>query len=214
MRKLVAGEFVSLDGVYQAPGGPQEDTDGGFAYGGWTVPHFSDDMGQFMAEFINTADAYLLGRRTYDIFAGAWPLVTDDSDPIASKLNNAPKYVASNTLKTADWKNTTILSGDAVARVAELKQQPGGDIQMAGSGALIQTLLKNDLLDEVTLIIFPIVIGAGKRLFGDGALPRTFKLVNTRVFDSGVIVATYQRAGELVTGEYGPETGNYEPVKA
>jgi dihydrofolate reductase len=213
MRKIVAGEFVSVDGVYQGPGGPDEDRDGGFDQGGWVVPFIDDAFGEYIVGLINSADAFLFGRKTYDIFAASWPMTPED-DPVGAKFNNSPKYVASNTLTSASWTGTTVLSGDIAAELAKLKEGEGGDIQIAGSGDLIQTLLKNDLIDEFALIIFPVVIGEGKRLFGQGTLPRSLKLVNTTAFATGVIVATYAKAGELGTGAYGIETGNYEPFKA
>lgn len=212
MRKIVAGEFLTLDGVYQAPGGPDEDVEGGFTNGGWVVPFVDDELGGFIVGMINSADAFLFGRKTYDIFAASWPMTPDD-DPVGAKFNNSPKYVASNTLTSAEWRNTTVLSGDVAAEIAKLKEQDGGEIQLAGSGDLIQTLLKNDLLDELILFFFPVVIGEGKRLFGSGILPRTLKLVSSQAFSSGVVVSTYQRAGALGTGAYGIETGNYEPFR-
>jgi dihydrofolate reductase len=213
MGKIVAGSFVTLDGVYQAPGGPDEDRDGGFSSGGWVVPFLSDQFGQYALEMVLSADAFLFGRKTYGIFAASWPLTPED-DPVGAKFNRSPKYVASNTLTSSDWAGTTILSGDVAAEVARLKSQVAGEIQLAGSGNLIQTLLKNDLIDEFNLLVFPVVVGPGKRLFGDGTLPRTFKLITTQAFDTGVIACVYERAGVLNTGEYGIETGNYEPIKA
>jgi dihydrofolate reductase len=213
MGKIVAAEFITLDGVYQAPGGPDEDRDGGFSNGGWVVPFLSDQFGQYVLETVLGADSFLFGRKTYDIFAASWPLTPED-DPIGAKFNGSPKYVASHTLASSDWAGTVILSGDIAAEVAKLKAETPGEIQIAGSGTLIQTLLEHDLIDEFNLIVFPAVIGAGKRLFGDGTLPRTLKLVRSQVFDTGVIASVYERAGALDTGEYGIETGNYEPIKA
>lgn len=213
MGKIVAAEFVTLDGVYQAPGGPDEDRDGGFSNGGWVVPFLSDQFGQYALETVQSADVFLFGRKTYDIFAASWPLTPDD-DPVGAKFNGSPKYVASSTLTSSDWAGTTILAGDVAAEVAKLKSQVPGEIQLAGSGNLIQTLLKHDLIDEFNLLVFPAVVGAGKHLFGDGTLPRTFRLIRSQVFDTGVIACVYERAGELNTGEYGIETGNYEPIKA
>lgn len=212
MGKIVAAEFVTLDGVYQAPGGPDEDRDGGFANGGWVVPFISDQFGQYALETVLGADAFLFGRKTYEIFASSWPLTPED-DPVGAKFNGSPKYVASGTLTSADWAGTTILSGDVAAEVATLKSELPGEIQLAGSGDLIQTLLEHDLIDEFNLAVFPVVVGAGKRLFGNGTLPRTMKLVKTQTLDTGVIVCVYERAGELNTGAYGIETGNYEPIK-
>lgn len=204
MRKLVIAEFLSLDGVMQAPGGPDEDREGGFEHGGWTVPFFDEQLGQIMTESVNRGGASLLGRKTYDIFAASWPLVGDD-DPIAAKLNSIPKYVASRTLKSADWNNSHVLSGDVAEEVRKLKQQDGDEIQMAGSGELIQTLLKHDLIDEFQLVIFPVLLGEGKRLFGSGTIPRGLKLVNTVTTGTGVMVNTYERGGDLDYGAMGPE---------
>jgi dihydrofolate reductase len=205
VRKLIVGTFVSLDGVMQAPGAPNEDQEGGFQNGGWTVPLFDDQLGAFMAELTNRSDALLLGRKTYEIFAASWPLVGDE-DPIAAKLNRVPKYVASRTLKSADWANTTILSGAVAAAVAKLKEQPGGEIHVTGSGNLIQTLLRHDLVDEFVLLVFPVTVGpGGKRLFGEGTMPRTLELADTMAMKTGVVVSTYRRRGELEVGAVGPE---------
>ena len=204
MRKLVVGTFLSLDGVMQAPGGPDEDLDGGFQYGGWTVPYFDEQLGQIMTELTSRASALLLGRKTYDIFAASWPLVGDD-DPIAAKLNSIPKYVVSRTLDAAKWNNSTVLSGDVAEEVRQLKAQDGGEIHVAGSSDLIQTLLRDDLVDEYSLLTFPVVVGSGKRLFGDGAMPRGLKLVNTVTSGTGVTINTYERHGELERGAIGPE---------
>ena len=167
MSKLVVNESVSLDGVMQAPGGPNEDTDGGFAYGGWVAPHFDDEMGGLAVEGALRPDALLLGRRTYEIFAAHWPRVTGE-DPIAAKLNAMPKHVASRTLEAVEWNNSTLIQGDVAEAVAELKEGPGGEIRVYGSGNLVQTLLANDLVDELVLWVFPVLLGEGKRLFGEG----------------------------------------------
>ena len=204
MRKLVVQSFVSLDGVMQAPGGPDEDRDGGFEYGGWLVPHFDDEFLRFATESTQRAGALLIGRKTYDIFAASWPLVGDD-DPVAAVLNHIPKYVASRTLTNAEWNNSTILKGDVAEEVAKLKQQPGGEIQVHGSGELIQTLLRHDLVDEFHLYVVPAIVGSGKRLFGDGTLPSGIKLINTQTTPSGIVYSTYQRHGELEVGAYGAE---------
>lgn len=204
MRDLVVGTFISLDGVVQAPGAPNEDQEGGFEHGGWTVPLFDDQLGQLMTDLTGRASALLLGRKTYEGFAASWPML-GDSDPIAAKLNSIPKYVASRTLKTADWANTTILSGDVAEEVTKLKAQPGGEIHVSGSGNLVQTLLRHDLVDEFVLLVFPVVIGSGKRLFGEGALPRTLELADTTTSATGVTVSTYRRRGPLEVGAVGPE---------
>ena len=180
MRKLVVDTFVSLDGVMQAPGGPDEDTESGFAHGGWTVPFWDEQMGQFMIESTHKAGALLLGRKTYDIFAAAWPLAGDD-DPFASVLNRIPKHVASRTLTDADltWHNSAVIQGDLAESVRALKQRGEGELQVPGSSELIQSLLAHDLIDEFRLLTFPVVLGSGKRLFGNGALPRGLQLVSS-----------------------------------
>jgi dihydrofolate reductase len=204
MRKLVVGAFLTLDGVMQAPGGPDEDRDGGFTHGGWAVPLFDEQMGQYMTDLTNRAGALLLGRKTYDIFAASWPQAGDD-DPIAAKLNSVPKYVASRTLKNVEWNNSTLLTGDVVKEVAKLKQQDGGEIQVSGSGELVQTLLKHDLVDEYHLLIFPVLVGGGKRLFADGTVPIGLKLVETTTSSTGVTISTYERHGALEYGTMEPD---------
>ena len=205
MAKLVVGTFLTLDGVMQAPGGPGEDPDGGFEHGGWTVPYFNDEMGQLMTGWIEHATALLLGRKTYEIFAAYWPRVTDYQDPIASKLNSVPKYVASRTLDTVDWNNSTLIKGDAAEAVARLKGESGGEIQVPGSGELIQTLMNHDLVDEYRLWVFPVLIGEGKRLFAEGTIPGGLRLVDTRTSSTGVAAHTYERAGKLEYGSFGLE---------
>ena len=202
MGKLVVGTFVTLDGVMQAPGGPDEDREGGFEYGGWLAPHFDETLGQVMDELVSRADAVLLGRKTYDIFAAYWPNVGDE-DPMAKKLNSVPKYVASRTLDSVDWNNSNLLGGDAAEEVARLKEQLDGEIHVTGSGNLIQTLLKNDLVDEFQLLVFPVVLGTGKRLFGDGTIPRGLRLTDSQASPSGVAVHRYERAGEPEYGTVG-----------
>ena len=202
MAKLVVGTFVTVDGVMQAPGGPGEDPDGGFEHGGWTVPYFNDEMGQLMTGWIEQATGLLLGRKTYEIFAAHWPRVTDDQDPIASKLNSVPKYVASRTLDTVDWNNSTLIKGDVAEAVARLKRESAGEIQVAGSGELIQTLMKNDLVDVYRLWVFPVLIGKGKRLFAEGTIPGGLRLVDTRTSSTGVASHTYERAGKLEYGSF------------
>jgi dihydrofolate reductase len=206
MRNLVVGTFLSLDGVMQGPGGPDEDREGGFDRGGWTVPYFDDELGQVMTDLVGQSGALLLGRRTYDIFAASWPLVGDD-DPIAAKLNRVPKYVASRTPRRLEWNNSTLLSGDVAEEVAKLKQEGGDDIHVSGSGGLVQTLLRHDLVDEFRLLLFPVLVGAGKRLFADGTIPRSLELVDTTTSGTGVMICSYRRKGELETGAVGPEVG-------
>jgi dihydrofolate reductase len=206
MRDLVVGSFLSLDGVMQGPGGPDEDREGGFDRGGWTVPYFDDELGQVMTDLVGQSGALLLGRRTYDIFAASWPLVGDD-DPIAAKLNRVPKYVASRTPRRLEWNNSTLLSGDVAEEVAKLKQEDGDDIHVSGSGGLVQTLLRHDLVDEFRLLLFPVLVGAGKRLFADGTIPRSLELVDSTTSGTGVMICSYRRKGELETGAVGPEVG-------
>ena len=202
MRQLVVGTFLTLDGVMQAPGGPDEDRDGGFRHGGWLVPYFDEKMGEIMTEWIKRADAFLLGRKTYEIFAAYWPKATDPADEIASALNTRPKFVASRTLDTVSWNNSTLLKGDVATEVAKLKAQEGGQIQVHGSGDLLQTLLKRDLIDTLRIWHFPVVIGSGKRLFGAGTIPRSFRLADTQQTTTGAVLHVYERAGELKYGEF------------
>ena len=204
MRKLVVGTFVTLDGVMQAPGGPDEDRDGGFEHGGWSFSYWDDAMNPLIAAQILETDILLLGRRTYQIFAGHWPRITDPSDPVAAKLNAVPKVVASRTLRTADWQNTTIIR-DVVAGVSRLKREGEGQIQVSGSGDLIQTLLEHDLVDEIRLWTFPLVLASGKRLFAGGALPAAFRLLETKVSTTGVVIQRLERAGPVRYGSFALE---------
>jgi dihydrofolate reductase len=208
MRKLKVLTFMSLDGVVQGPGGPDEDRDGGFTHGGWAVSHFDDQLIKLMAGVTARAGALLLGRRTYDIFAATWPLAEPD-DPTGAKLNGMPKYVASRTLSSVSWHNSTLLTGDVAASVATLKREDGGEIQVHGSGGLIQTLLEHDLVDEFHLSVFPVLVGSGKRLFGAGTIPAGLRLVDTTTWPTGVTVSVYARHGEVNYGAMGPETGNW-----
>lgn len=201
MRKLVAGTFLTLDGVMQAPGGHDEDRDGGFRHGGWLVPYFDEKFGSIMTEWTLRADAFLLGRKTYEIFAGSWPKSTDPADEIATALNTRPKFVASRTLDRLDWNKSVLLKGDLAGEVAKLKAQDGGEIQVHGSGELLQTLLKHDLVDTLRLWQFPVVLGTGKRLFGAGAIPCSFRLVDTQQTVTGAVLHVYERAGILNYGE-------------
>ncbi len=199
MRKVIVLTFVSLDGVMQAPGGPEEDAAGGFRLGGWTVPYFDEAVGKEMDDQMAKPFDLLLGRKTYDIFASFWPHQTD---PPAASLNAARKYVASRKPRKLDWKNSTLLSGDVVEEIRKLKQEDGPELQVHGSGDFIQTLLKNDLVDELWLKIFPVTLGAGKRLFGAGTSPAAFRVVKSTTSPSGVIVASYQRSGDVKTGTF------------
>ena len=203
--KLTVTTFLTLDGVYQAPGGPNEDRDGGFEHGGWVVPYMDEDMLGFINEGFSRPDAFVLGRRTYEIFASHWPRVTDPSDQVASALNRLPKYVASRTLKRADWQGTTIMR-DVVKDVAALKRGYAREIQVHGSGGLVQSLLANDLVDELHLLVYPVVFGTGKRLFSSGAVPTAFTHTHTRITGTGVVISSYRRAGKPTYGAFGLET--------
>jgi dihydrofolate reductase len=208
MRKLMVTTFVSLDGVMQAPGGADEDREGGFEHGGWAVPHIDQLVIERMTEVTGRAGALLLGRRTYEEFAATWPLAGAD-DPIGAKLNRMPKYVASRTLDTVSWSGSTLLTGDAAEAVGELKQGDGGEIQVHGSGGLIQTLIAHDLVDEFHLLVFPVLLGSGKRLFAEGTIPAGLELVGGTTLGTGVFVGTYARRGKVEYGAMGPETGNW-----
>lgn len=202
LRKIIVLSFITLDGVMQAPGGPGEDTSGGFEYGGWTVPYFDDFSGQVMDEQTGHPFDLLLGRKTYDIFAGYWPHQDESTTPFARKFNKARKYVASRSAIKLDWNNSVLLQEDIVEEIKKLKAQDGPELQVYGSGNFIQTLLKNDLVDELWLKIFPITLGMGKRLFADGGIPAAFKLTDSKVSPNGVIIANYERAGEVETGSF------------
>jgi dihydrofolate reductase len=197
MRKLAVNTFMSLDGVMQAPGGPDEDPSGGFTYGGWGVNYMDDEMMDQVAKA--TPYELLLGRGTYEIFAAHWPY---DEGPIADQLNSTRKHVASNTLKRVDWNNSTLITGDVADYVATLKSQDGPEIQVHGSPGLIQTLLEHDLIDEFRMWIFPVVIGTGKRFFGDGTMPAGLKLVDSKVTKTGVTINTYERGGDIEPGSF------------
>ena len=197
MRILAVNSFLSLDGVMQSPGGPKEDPTGGFKHGGWGVNYFDDEMMGQMAD----AGPYelLLGRGTYEIFAAHWPY---SEGPIADRLNSIRKHVASRTLERLDWNNSTLISGDVAEYVGALKQEDGPEIQVHGSVGLIQTLLEHDVIDEYRLWLFPVVLGTGKRFFGDGTIPAAMKLVDTKVSRTGVTINTYERAGHIDTGSF------------
>ena len=201
MRKLVVGTFLTVDGVMQAPGGPHEDREGGFEHGGWSVNYWDEGMGERIVESTLQAGVLLLGRKTYEIFAAHWLKVGGD-DPIAAKLNGMPKYVASRTLDNVTWNKSTLIEGDLVAAVRALKEQPGDEIQVTGSGELIQTLIEHDLVDEYRLWVFPIVLGQGKRLFAGGAVPAALKLVDTKKSSTGVTIHSYERAGAIEYGSF------------
>lgn len=202
--QLTITTFLSVDGVVQGPGGPDEDRSDGFDRGGWLVPLFDEATGQFITEIFDKADAFLLGRRTYEIFAGYWPKVTDPTDPVASRLNGLPKYVVSSHLRSADWQNSTIVKGDIAAEVAKLKGMPGRELQVHGSGTLARTLLENDLVDEWRLLVFPVIVGAGRRLFPDMGVATGLRLVDSRTTPSGVAINVYQPTGRPEFGEVPP----------
>src|SRR3954470_21251059 len=199
MRPLVVQTFVTLDGVMQAPGGAGEDPSGGFSHEGWLVPFFDEDMGVQVSEWFTGAQDFLLGRGTYEIFYASWPKMISD-DPVSQGLNFKKKYVASRTLPSVGWDTAELLQGDVGDAVRKPKAQDGGELQVHGSAGLIQTLLREDLVDELRLIVFPVVVGEGKRLFGDGAVPRTWRLASSKTTPAGSVIATYQPVGELKTG--------------
>lgn len=199
MRKIIVLSFITLDGVMQAPGGSTEDTSGNFTYGGWTVPYFDEFLGQVMGEQMVMPFNLLLGRKTFEIFASYWP----DHPEEWPGINEETKYVASSTMSTHSWSNTVFLKGDIAAAIQKLKQEDGADIQVHGSSNLIQTLLKHDLVDEFWLKIFPVTLGVGKRLFGDGTIPAAYSLVESKVSPNGVMIATLKRAGDVITGSFG-----------
>lgn len=210
MRKLVANTFITLDGVMQAPGGPEEDPSGGFTHGGWSFNYWDDVMGQVMDTAFAVPADLLLGRKTYEIFAAHWPYSAEE--PAATALNAAHKYVASRTLERATWGPATLIR-DVPAEVAALKQGDGPEIQVHGSADLLQTLLEHDLLDELRVWTFPLLLGRGKRLFGDGTRPGNLKLASSTVSTTGVVIATYQRAGEIDYGSFALEQPTPEEVE-
>jgi dihydrofolate reductase len=201
MRKLVTITFITLDGIMQAPGGPGEDDSSGFKSGGWSFNYWDNLMNEFVGENFAKNPDLLLGRKTYDIFAGFWPNASPEEG--ADNLNNAKKYVVSRTLDKVDWKNSALIKGDAVTEITRLKEMDGPELQVHGSSNLIQTLLKHDLIDEMHLMIFPVAVGNGKRFFGEGTHPSGFKLVNTKIASTGVIIAIYAQGGDLQTGSFG-----------
>jgi dihydrofolate reductase len=207
MGTITIATFMTLDGVMQAPGGPDEDRDDGFEHGGWSFPYFSEDMGDVISEEFGRAECFLLGRRTYEIFAASWPNFPDKDDPVASRLNTLPKYVVSTTLEKADWQPTTIIGGDIPAEVAKLKDQYEGEIQIHGSAGLAQTLHAQGLIDEYRLFIEPVVLGTGKRLFEPGAAPTALRLIESKPMGKGTVLAIYQPAGNPTYGEFQMEEG-------
>jgi dihydrofolate reductase len=198
MRSIIVLTFISLDGVMQAPGGPTEDMSGNFNRGGWTVPYFDEFLGQVMGEQMDRPFDLLLGRKTFEIFASYWPHHPEEG----AGINNATKYVASNTLTSHEWQKTVFLNGDVSEKIKKLKEQDGPDLQVHGSGNLIQTLMEHDLVDEFWLKIFPVTIGSGKRLYAEGTIPAAYTLVDSKTSPGGVIVATLKRSGDLKTGSF------------
>jgi dihydrofolate reductase len=205
MRTLVVTTFVTMDGVMQAPGGPGEDPSGGFSHEGWLVPFFDEAMGAQMDEWFSGVEALLLGRTTYEIFYGSWPKMLGD-DPVSQAINFKTKYVASRTLSSVEWETAELLQGDVGDAVRRLKEGgDGGELQVHGSAGLIQTLLREDLVDVLRLVVFPVVLGEGKRLFGEGAIPRTWRLTAQKTTGTGALLLSYERVGEVETGSVGPE---------
>lgn len=201
MRKLIVQTFVTLDGVMQAPGGPEEDPEGGFTYGGWSVGYWDERMGEVMGEVTAQPFAMVLGRKTYDIMAAYWPYASEEEG--ASAFNNATKYVASRGHPELSWQNSELIPGDAAEGLAKLKELDGPELQVHGSANLIQSLLKTDVVDGLRVWTFPLVIGSGKRLFEGGLMPSGLTLTSSTVSSTGVVMATYERAGDIQTGTFG-----------
>ena len=201
MRKLIVNTFLTLDGVMQGPGGPGEDDSGGFGYGGWSVNYWDEQMDHVMSAAMSTPFALVLGRKTYDIFAAYWPDAPDEAS--GKLLNEATKYVASRRRPALEWGNSVLIEGDAAEGVAALKDEDGPELQVHGSGNLLQTLLRYNLVDQYRLWIFPVVIGSGKRLFAEGTNPAGLRLVDSTVSTTGVVIGTYEPTGEIVTGSFG-----------
>jgi dihydrofolate reductase len=204
MRPLVVTTFLTLDGVMQAPGGPGEDPSDGFGHEGWLVPFFDEAMGAQIERWFSGVQDFLLGRGTYDIFYASWPKMISD-DVVSQSINFKKKYVASRTLSSLEWETAELLHGDVADAVRTLKAEGGGELQIHGSPGLIQTLLAEDLVDELRLIVAPVVVGAGKRLFGEGTVPRSWRLTSQSTTPSGAVMLSYQRAGDVETGAIGPE---------
>jgi dihydrofolate reductase len=203
MRKLLVTTFLTLDGVMQAPGGPGEDDSGGFEHGGWSMSYWDDLMGKVMGEATSKPFAMVLGRTTYDIMSAYWPHASEEEG--ARVFNDATKYVASRGRPKLDWSNSVLLEGDAAEALAALKKEDGPELQVHGSGNLIQSLMRNNLVDEYRLWVFPVVIGSGKRLFADGTIPSGLKLVDNKVSTTGVVIGTYEPAGEIKMATSNPE---------
>ncbi len=201
MAELTLTTFLTLDGVMQAPGDPNEDTSGNFPHGGWLVPHADADMGKTIVDIFNKADAFLLGRTTYDIFSAYWPRATDPNDPIAGALNSLPKFVASRTQNTFSWNESSHVR-NVTKEIVDLKKRFPREVQVHGSCGLAQTLIENDLIDEYRLLTFPVILGTGKRLFGAGAVPAMLKLISSSTTSKGVVFSVYRRGGPLKTGSF------------
>ncbi|WP_421997942.1 dihydrofolate reductase family protein [Reyranella sp.] len=202
MRKVVVATFTSLDGVMQAPGGPQEDPTGGFAYGGWTAPYFDEALGAAMGQVFDRPFDLLLGRKTYDIFAAHWPFVTDPDDPIAPVFNRVTKYVATRGPSRLEWQNSRRLGDDVVAALQALKAGDGPDLVVQGSSDFLQTLWRAQLVDELIVLTFPVLLGTGKRLFGPGTAPGALKLQASKAYPTGVVVSSFTPDGPVRTGDF------------
>ena len=200
MRRLIVQTFVTLDGVMQAPGGPGEDDEGGFTQGGWSVNYWDEQMGEVMEEATSKPFAMVLGRKSYDILSAYWPTAPEDTG--AKVFNDATKYVASRSRPTLEWSNSVLIEGDAAEGLAALKKEDGPELQVHGSANQIQTLLRNNLVDEYRVWVFPVVVGSGKRLFADGTIPAGLKLVDSKVSSTGVVMARYEPAGEIPLGSF------------
>jgi dihydrofolate reductase len=203
MPKIIVNAFLTLDGVMQSPGGPEEDREGGFLHGGWQAPYVGEPMGRLVTEGIADADGFLLGRKTYEIFAGYWPKVTDPNNPIAAALNSRPKYVLSRTLERVTWNNASLVKGDVVAELRQLRHKPGRTLHTWGSTDALQTLMRHELIDEYRLFIFPVVLGSGKRLFGSGTVPVALKQVESVTSAKGATYHRFERSGIPEYGQMG-----------
>ncbi len=211
MRKIIISTFVTIDGIMQAPGGPEEDPTGNFKFGGWSFNYWDELMGQVMSESMEKPFDLLLGRKTYEIFAAHWPFMKND--PVAEKFNNIKKYVVSKTLVKVEWENSYLLKNNVVKEIEKLKAENGPELQVHGSSNLLQTLIKHNLIDEYRLWIFPVTLGNGKRLFGDGTIPSGFKLIDNKASSTGVIISTYVPGGELKTGSFALENPAEAEIK-
>jgi dihydrofolate reductase len=203
MPRIIVNAFLTLDGVMQAPGGPDEDRESGFVHGGWQAPYVDDVMGQLVTAGFDDADGFLLGRKTCDIFSNYWPKITDPDNAIATALNSRPKYVVSRSVEQVSWNNTSLIKGDLVTEIRKLREQPGRTVQTWGSTDLLQTLLTNDLIDEYRLFIFPLVLGTGKRLFGNGTAPAVLKQIETVTSSKGATYHRFERSGNPTYGQMG-----------